>query len=62
MQLLQNTPISCRKCRASVPGREYLVKESSGRQVMKCDWRCLHCGMHNKSGITRIVKEADFKK
>lgn len=61
MYLLQNTPIPCRKCGATVQGREHLVREASGRQVMKCDWRCTHCGTPNKSGITRIVKEADPK-
>jgi RNase P subunit RPR2 len=61
MYLLQKTSIPCRKCRTTIPGREYLVREASGRQVMKCDWRCGNCGMFNKSGITKIVKEADSK-
>ena len=58
MQLLQNTPIPCRSCRSTVHGSEFLQTESNGRQVMKCNWRCGRCGMLNKTGITRIVKEA----
>lgn len=61
MLFIRNTPISCQRCRASVVGREYPVSESSGRKVMKCDWRCHNCGTFNKTGITRVIKEADSK-
>lgn len=52
---IRNTPISCRRCATTVAGKEYTVTESSGRRVVKCDWRCHRCGFFNKSGIIKYI-------
>jgi len=62
MQLLQNTPITCRSCQNPTMGRETPVRKSDGSLVMECDWRCQRCGTYLKHGITRIIESAPQKK
>jgi hypothetical protein len=61
MQLLQNTPISCRACGQLAHGREQPVRRADGSLVMECSWRCGRCGTYLKNGITRIVEPAKTK-
>jgi RNase P subunit RPR2 len=61
MQILQNTPISCRSCGQMTPGREQPVRKTDGSLVMECNWRCGRCGTYLKHGITRIVEPAKTK-
>jgi uncharacterized Zn finger protein len=56
MNLLQNTPISCRSCGQMTPGRETPVRKSNGSLVMECQWRCNRCGTFLKTGITKIIE------
>lgn len=56
MNLLQNTPISCRACGQMTPGREAPVRKSDGSRVMECQWRCGRCGTFLKTGVTKIIE------
>ena len=58
MNLLQNTPVACRNCGTSVPGREAPVRKADGSLVSECSWRCQNCGSFVKIGITRIIEPA----
>lgn len=56
MQLLQNTPVSCRACGQMTPGREFQIRNSDGTVVTECEWRCPKCGSFVKKGVTKIIK------
>lgn len=56
MQLLQNTPVSCRACGQTTVGRESQVRNSDGSVITECEWRCLRCGSFVKKGVTKITK------
>ena len=58
MQLLQNTPISCRTCGQYTAGRETPVRRNDGSLVMECSWRCQKCGTFLKTGTTKIIEPA----
>jgi hypothetical protein len=57
MNLLQNTPISCRVCNAVSYGRESPIRQNDGSLVMECQWRCNRCGTYLKRGITKIIEK-----
>lgn len=58
MNLLQNTPISCRVCKSITFGRESPIRQADGSLVMECQWRCNKCGSYLKRGITKIIENA----
>jgi hypothetical protein len=53
-QLVENKPISCTFCGASVMGRIVESKDPRSKQVIKeCKWICSRCGNLSKVGILR---------
>lgn len=59
--MLQNTPISCRRCGVKVYGREFPLRKNDGSLVTECDWRCPQCGTYLKNGTIRILEPAPTK-
>lgn len=58
MNLLQNTPITCRNCNALALGKEYPARQADGSLLSECHWRCSKCGTFLKRGFTKILEPA----
>lgn len=53
MNIVRNVPVSCPRCRNTVPGKES-TKQLSDKIITECQWRCSRCGTYIKHGITKI--------